>query len=117
MNTQATSCNDIASDDDLDVPELTPEQLAQGRPFKEAHPEAYRRLTAGKTRITILLDNEVLDAFRQQAESRGCGYQTLINATLREELARRQNTEKALEETIRRVLREELAEIAAASHR
>ncbi|MFC5552056.1 BrnA antitoxin family protein [Massilia aerilata] len=40
-----------------------------------------------KTRITIYLDDEVLDAFRSRAESTGTGYQTLINAALRTRLA------------------------------
>ena len=37
----------------------------------------------GKTRITIMLDNDVLDAFRQRAEAEGRGYQTAINQALR----------------------------------
>jgi len=62
------------------------------------------RLRAGKTRITIMLDDDVLAAFRSQAETQGLGYQTLINQTLRNCLG-----EKPLdEETLRRVLREEL---------
>src|SRR5437763_4791970 len=36
-----------------------------------------------KTRITIYLDDEVLNAFRLHAERTGTGYQTLINAALR----------------------------------
>jgi uncharacterized protein (DUF4415 family) len=40
-----------------------------------------------KTRITIYLDDEVLDAFRSRAELTGTGYQTLINAALRTRLA------------------------------
>ena len=36
-----------------------------------------------KTRITIYLDDEVLDQFRSHAERTGTGYQTLINAALR----------------------------------
>jgi uncharacterized protein (DUF4415 family) len=40
----------------------------------------------GKTRITIMLDNFVIDAFRQLAEQEGIGYQTLINRRLRESL-------------------------------
>lgn len=42
-----------------------------------------QKLNAGKTRITIMLDNDVLDAFRAQAETAGRGYQTAINAALR----------------------------------
>lgn len=37
----------------------------------------------GKTRITIMLDNDVLDAFRRRAEAEGRGYQTAINQALR----------------------------------
>lgn len=58
----------------------------------------------GKTRITIMLDNPVLEAFRQKAEAEGLGYQTLINQVLRNSL----NQAKLTEETLRRVLREEL---------
>jgi uncharacterized protein (DUF4415 family) len=61
---------------------------------------------SGKTRITIYLDNEVVDAFRTRAESEGSGYQTMINQALREYL----NKQKAPidEATLRRVIREEL---------
>jgi uncharacterized protein (DUF4415 family) len=37
----------------------------------------------GKTRITIMLDEDVLEAFRKKAEESGRGYQTMINETLR----------------------------------
>jgi len=61
---------------------------------------------AGKTRITIRLDDELLDWFRARARAAGRGnYQTLINTALREYV--RQQREP-LEETLRRVLREEL---------
>jgi hypothetical protein len=40
----------------------------------------------GKTRITIMLDDVVLDAARLAAESEGFGYQTVINNTLRKAL-------------------------------
>jgi uncharacterized protein (DUF4415 family) len=40
-----------------------------------------------KTRITIYLDDEVLNEFRSRAERTGTGYQTLINAALRTRLA------------------------------
>jgi len=53
-------------------------------------PTAPRRRTRPpkrKTRITIYLDDEVLDEFRSRAERTGTGYQTLINAALRGRLA------------------------------
>jgi uncharacterized protein (DUF4415 family) len=57
----------------------------------------------GKTRITIMLDNDLLMAFRAKAESEGTGYQTLINQTLR----RAAGTVTVDEATLRRVIREE----------
>jgi len=60
----------------------------------------------GKTRITIRLDDDVLDWFRQQVDRAGGGsYQTLINGALRQHIAR---TREPLEATLRRVIREEL---------
>jgi len=62
---------------------------------------------AGKTRITIRLDNDVLDWFRKQVHRAGGGnYQTLINQALREYIGQRDVT---LEATLRRVVREELS--------
>ena len=43
-------------------------------------------LVKGKTRITIMLDNDVLEAFRARGEAEGRGYQTAINSALRESL-------------------------------
>ena len=61
----------------------------------------------GKERITIRLDSDLLSWFRQQAHSAGGGnYQTMINDALREYVEARQ---PALEETLRRIVREELA--------
>ncbi len=57
-----------------------------------------------KNRITIMLDGDVLSAFREKADAAGIGYQTLINQTLRESLA----GQPLDEATLRRVLREEL---------
>jgi uncharacterized protein (DUF4415 family) len=61
----------------------------------------------GKTRITIRLDTELLDWFREEVDRAGGGYyQTLINEALRQHVeGKREN----LEDTLRRVLREELA--------
>ncbi|ROM79355.1 hypothetical protein BK654_08325 [Pseudomonas brassicacearum] len=40
----------------------------------------------GKTRITIMLDDDVIEAARKCAESAGTGYQTVINNLLRQAL-------------------------------
>ena len=61
---------------------------------------------AGKQRITIRLDADILDWFRQQVHRNGGGnYQSLINAALRAHMA---DSREPLEDTLRRVLREEL---------
>jgi uncharacterized protein (DUF4415 family) len=64
----------------------------------------------GKTRITIMLDDDILEFFRAKAEAAGSGYQTLINAELRAVVA--QGTGKESEPLtvakLRQVLREEL---------
>jgi uncharacterized protein (DUF4415 family) len=60
----------------------------------------------GKTRITIYLDDDVIDVFRTKAEDSGRGYQTLINDALRQQLS---SASKPLDsKTLRRILREEL---------
>jgi len=60
----------------------------------------------GKTRITIHLDDEVLEAFRERADTAGRGYQTMINEALREHLG--QSEDRVDVDTIRRIVREEL---------
>ena len=60
----------------------------------------------GKTRITIYLDDQILEAFRERADRAGIGYQTMINQALREHLER--SSAQLDEATLRRVLREEL---------
>ena len=60
----------------------------------------------GKTRITIRLDDDILEWFKHQVHAAGGGnYQTLINTALREYIDRRR---EPLEDTLRRVIREEL---------
>ena len=63
----------------------------------------------GKTRVTIYLDNEVLNSFRARSESEGMGYQTMINQALREYL--KQQDDALDEATLRRVIREELQSV------
>jgi hypothetical protein len=66
----------------------------------------------GKTRITIMLDDDILEHFRSQAEAAGIGYQTMINAALRDSIAPpkgRPSADKPLTAaTLRKILREEL---------
>jgi len=63
----------------------------------------------GKTRITIMLDNEVIEHFRGVAESRGVGYQTMINAALRDAIGQvGKDGETLTVSKLREVLRQEL---------
>ncbi len=60
----------------------------------------------GKTRITIYLDDDVLEAFRERADAEGKGYQTMINDALKEHL--REASRPVDARTLRRILRVEL---------
>jgi len=65
--------------------------------------------TKGKTRITIRIDNDILDWFRDQVDGAGGGsYQTLINGALREYITHQQ---EPIEVILRRVVREELTAV------
>lgn len=76
--------------------------------FSQGKRGALEPTSPGKTRITIRLDDDILTWFRSQVHAAGGGnYQSLINQALREYIQRR-NCEP-LEDTLRRVLREELA--------
>lgn len=70
--------------------------------FKHAvQRDGLKSLSQKKQKINITLDPDVVAWFKQQAGGRG--YQTLINAALREAMQK-----KKIEETIRQVIREEL---------
>jgi uncharacterized protein (DUF4415 family) len=60
----------------------------------------------GKTRITIHIDDDVLEEFRERADAAGRGYQTMMNEALREYLGR--SADRVDADTIRRIVREEL---------
>jgi len=66
----------------------------------------------GKTRITIMLDDDVIEFFRKEAEARGTGYQTMINAALRAALSKPRaagrEDQPLTVSVLRKVLREEL---------
>lgn len=67
-----------------------------------AQPEA-----RGKTRITIRLDEDLVDHFLKEADASGgaTGYQTLINEALRQHV---EGKAPKFEETLRRIVREEV---------
>ena len=74
--------------------------------FSQGQRGAIDPVGAGKTRITIRIDDDVLAWFRDQVHQAGGGnYQTLMNEALRSHI---QLQQEPLESTLRRVLREEL---------
>jgi uncharacterized protein (DUF4415 family) len=74
--------------------------------FEGAQQGAVVPPTGNKTRITIRIDTDILDWFRRKVHQAGGGnYQTLINEALREHV---QQQDGDLEQTLRRVIREEL---------
>src|SRR2546428_11603410 len=73
--------------------------------FSRAKRGAVVRHEPGKTKISIRLDNTVLEYFRDVVDKAGGGnYQTLINDALLEHVHRRSTLD-----VVRRVVREELA--------
>lgn len=77
--------------------------------FSEGERGAIDPIAAGKTRITIRLDDEVLAWFRNQVHAAGGGnYQSLINEALCQHI---QHRREPLEATVRRVVREELERV------
>lgn len=76
--------------------------------FSRGKRGAIEPLPAGKTRITIRLDNDIIEWFRSRVEEAGGGnYQTAINQALRDYIER-----QSLEELLRRIVREELRNVA-----
>jgi uncharacterized protein (DUF4415 family) len=76
--------------------------------FSKAKRGALVPASPGKTRITIRLDNELIDWFRSRVNEAGGGnYQTLINDALKAYV-----TQQALESTLRKLIREELRRAA-----
>jgi uncharacterized protein (DUF4415 family) len=61
--------------------------------------------TKGKTRITIYLDDEIVQRFKAESERTGRGYQTLINDAL--SVSKQEPPVTASQ--VRKIVREELA--------
>ena len=77
--------------------------------FSRAKRGAVVKPEPGKTKISIRLDNTVLEYFRDVVDKAGGGnYQTLINDALLEHVHRRSTLD-----VVRRVVREELAPYGA----
>jgi uncharacterized protein (DUF4415 family) len=63
--------------------------------------------TRGKTRITIYLDDAILEQFKGESQRTGKGYQTLINDALRAHLKADDKPLTAAQ--VRKIVREELS--------
>lgn len=75
--------------------------------FSKGKRGAVVKSSPGKTRITIRIDADIIDWFRDAAHSEGGGsYQTMINDALRKFIG---GYYEDLEDTVRRVVREELS--------
>jgi uncharacterized protein (DUF4415 family) len=80
--------------------------MKQEYDFSKGKRGAVVTVPGGKTRVTIRLDEEVLEWFRNEVDKAGGGnYQSLINLALRDFIGR---SREPLEKTLRRVIREEL---------
>lgn len=94
-------------DKELDIPPLTDAQLRAMKPLARVHPRVAKKIAAnqaGKTKITIRLDNTVLDYFRGIVDAAGGGnYQSLINEALVDHIK-----QKSVLDAVRKVVREEL---------
>jgi len=66
----------------------------------------------GKTRITIFIDADILEWFRDEAEREGRGYQTAINQALRNYI---KQDKRPIQEIVREAVRRELRELKKAS--
>jgi uncharacterized protein (DUF4415 family) len=88
----------LDADIDLsDIPEVTAEMMGHG-----VTRVAGKVVPRGKKRLTMYLDAAVVEFFKARAGARG--YQTLINEALKQAIER-----ESLEDTLRRVIREEAA--------
>ncbi len=78
--------------------------FSRGKRGRVAPPGPEQR---GKTRITIRLDEDLVDHFLKEAEASGgaMGYQTLINDALRQHV---EGKAPKLADTLRRIVREEM---------
>jgi uncharacterized protein (DUF4415 family) len=91
INWDLVSKSTKADTPDEDSPELFSGKMSQKMTLHEA-------LNIGKTRITIMLDDSIIQSYKSMAGGRG--YQTLINETLRRGLEV-ENVKNALREVLR----------------
>ena len=77
--------------------------------FSKGKRGAVLKPNPNKVRITIRLDGDIIEHFKQQAHAAGGGnYQTHINDALRDYINAH---DKSLEDALRKVIREELKQV------
>ena len=102
-----TTKNSSVLNPEDEAPDLTTLDLSKGwferngQRISDEEGKAAFRTMLGKRQVNMYLDVEVIEYFKAKAGGRG--YQTLINETLRQAIER-----ETLEQTLRRVIREEL---------
>lgn len=69
----------------------------------------------GKTRITIYIDDAVLNEFRARAERSGSGYQTMMNVALKAFLEK--NEKPVTAAVLRQIIREEVPGVSRLTRR
>ncbi len=98
-------------EDDFDETILDSEEAFNKR-FKRIERPAFlgklKTSKEAKSRITIYLDADIVEHFKNAAENSKTGYQTLINQTLREKIDGSQTVEKA-DEVIEKLLQDKTA--------
>ena len=91
-----------------EYPEISAEDMARSSfrvGAKKVTREEWLSAVRKKQRISIMLDERIVAWFKTQAGDRG--YQTLINETLKQAI-----NNQDLENTLRRVVREEMKHVA-----
>jgi len=74
--------------------------------FSKARRGAVVPTSGSKVRITIRLDRDIVERFKEQVDAQGCGsYQTMLNDALRSFL---EQQDRSLEKLLRKVVREEM---------
>lgn len=94
------------TDEDIDfseIPPATPEQMAKAVPLGKMFPELVHQ------QHMIALDEDVAEWAQKLGADKNLDYEEVINHILREHITQRES----LEDTLRRVIREELQSVDA----
>ena len=96
----------LMTDEDIDfsdIPPATPEQMAKAIPLGQMFPELVQ------TQYVVALDEDIAEWAQRMGNDQNLDYEEIVNHILREYIT----AQESLEDTLRRVIREELHSIAA----